>query len=260
MHRRTLTNTLTGILLALVSLFPGCVMGEDIRITNGKWPPFTFRAAAREQGLVRRAWYKSHRRGRSSTHFFVFPGEVPPPGCARVWRACNISASSSLNQQQNLIGKRYWRGSTQTLPRARTLPVRLEDDRRPQGLEGRQHGRLFVRRRVGQGGRGRQAEGRASDRRTSRTSANCCCAALTSSPWRSTWPTICCARSSRPEEAASIVQHPRLLMQTPICLALSRKSERSAALIARFNRGLQRLTESGAHARYIQELHAGNKR
>ncbi len=63
-----------------------------------------------------------------------------------------------------------------------------------------------------------------------------------------------------PEEAASIVQHPRLLMQTPICLALSRKSERSAALIARFNRGLQRLTESGAHARYIQELHAGNKR
>lgn len=41
MHRRTLTNTLTGILLALVSLFPGCVLGESVRITNGEWPPFT---------------------------------------------------------------------------------------------------------------------------------------------------------------------------------------------------------------------------
>ena len=30
MHRRTLTNTLTGILLALVSLFPGCALGEGV--------------------------------------------------------------------------------------------------------------------------------------------------------------------------------------------------------------------------------------
>ena len=60
-----------------------------------------------------------------------------------------------------------------------------------------------------------------------------------------------------PEEAAMIQQHPRLIMQTPICLALSRQSERSPDLLVRFNRGLQRLKASGAYDRYLQELRSG---
>lgn len=48
-----------------------------------------------------------------------------------------------------------------------------------------------------------------------------------------------------PEEAAMIAQHPRLIMQkhqsASRCLA---QSARSAELLTRFNRGLQRLTES----------------
>jgi polar amino acid transport system substrate-binding protein len=63
-----------------------------------------------------------------------------------------------------------------------------------------------------------------------------------------------------PAEAAMITQHPKLVMQTPICLTLSRQSARSPELLTRFNRGLQRLTESGAYERYIQELHAGARR
>ena len=62
------------------------------------------------------------------------------------------------------------------------------------------------------------------------------------------------------EEAAMITQHPKLVMQTPICLALSRQSARSPELLTRFNRGLQRLTESGAYERYLQELHTGVRR
>lgn len=62
-----------------------------------------------------------------------------------------------------------------------------------------------------------------------------------------------------PEEAAMIVQHPKLLMQTPICLALSRNTARAAELTARFNRGLQRLKESGAYDRYLGDLHVGAK-
>ena len=38
MQRRTLTNTLTGILLALAGLFPVYALGENVRITNGEWP------------------------------------------------------------------------------------------------------------------------------------------------------------------------------------------------------------------------------
>lgn len=60
-----------------------------------------------------------------------------------------------------------------------------------------------------------------------------------------------------PEEAAMVTQHPRLVMQTPICLALSRQSARSAELLTRFNRGLRRLTESGAYERHLKELHTG---
>ena len=60
-----------------------------------------------------------------------------------------------------------------------------------------------------------------------------------------------------PEEAAMIVQHPKIILQTPICLALSRQSARSAEWMTRFNRGLQRLMESGAYDRTIQELHTG---
>ena len=60
-----------------------------------------------------------------------------------------------------------------------------------------------------------------------------------------------------PEEAATIVQHPKLLMRTPICLAVSRNTARAADLTTRFNRGLQRLKDSGAYDRYLGELHVG---
>ncbi len=62
-----------------------------------------------------------------------------------------------------------------------------------------------------------------------------------------------------PEEAASIVRHPRLLTQAPICLALSRQSTRSAGLLPLFNRGLQRLKESGKYNQYIGQADRGGR-
>jgi polar amino acid transport system substrate-binding protein len=60
-----------------------------------------------------------------------------------------------------------------------------------------------------------------------------------------------------PEEAASITRHPKLLMQTPICLALSRESNRSETLLARFNRGLRLLKSSGRYSLYLEESRRG---
>lgn len=57
-----------------------------------------------------------------------------------------------------------------------------------------------------------------------------------------------------PQEAALIARHPLLLATTPISLALSRRLDKNPALLARFNRGLQRLKDSGAYDRYLAEL------
>ena len=61
-----------------------------------------------------------------------------------------------------------------------------------------------------------------------------------------------------PEEAASLTHHPKLLMQTPICLVLSRQSQESPARLDRFNRGLRRLKDSGRYDAYMRDLHPGN--
>ena len=48
-------------------------------------------------------------------------------------------------------------------------------------------------------------------------------------------------------------------MQTSICVAFSRQSEKSPALLARFNRGLQRLKDSGRYDEYRAEARQGNR-
>ena len=58
-----------------------------------------------------------------------------------------------------------------------------------------------------------------------------------------------------PQEADLLTYHPRFIMQTPICLGLSRQSEESPARLARFNRGLQRLRHSGRYEVYMGDLH-----
>jgi polar amino acid transport system substrate-binding protein len=55
------------------------------------------------------------------------------------------------------------------------------------------------------------------------------------------------------EEAALIVYHPRLVMQTPICVAFSRQALKSPVWVARFNRGLQRLRESRGYEQVLAE-------
>ena len=60
-------------------------------------------------------------------------------------------------------------------------------------------------------------------------------------------------------EAALITHHPLLIMQTSINLALSRQSTRSPELLAKFNRGLQRLMDSGKYDEYCSGLRAQNR-
>ena len=57
----------------------------------------------------------------------------------------------------------------------------------------------------------------------------------------------------KPLEAAQITRHPRLLARGPVCLALSRQLPGAAELLARFNRGLQRLRQRGAYAAIVAE-------
>ena len=57
-----------------------------------------------------------------------------------------------------------------------------------------------------------------------------------------------------PEEAELITRHPKLLAESPVCLALSRQLPKNADLMTRFNRGLQRLKDSGEYDTYIAEI------
>jgi polar amino acid transport system substrate-binding protein len=56
------------------------------------------------------------------------------------------------------------------------------------------------------------------------------------------------------EEAALITHHPRLVMQTPICVAFSRQSLKGQVWVARFNRGLQRLRDSRRYDQILAEV------
>ena len=61
-----------------------------------------------------------------------------------------------------------------------------------------------------------------------------------------------------PQEAAQIVRHPRRLDRAPSCLILPRRMQGAPELLARFNRGLQRLKESGAYATIVEEARQAN--
>ena len=61
-----------------------------------------------------------------------------------------------------------------------------------------------------------------------------------------------------PAQAATVVCSPKLLMQTPICLALTRRSDKSAALIERFNSGLKKLKADGRYEKYMKESRNGD--
>jgi hypothetical protein len=49
------------------------------------------------------------------------------------------------------------------------------------------------------------------------------------------------------QASSLITYHPKLLMRTSICLALSRQLEKSPGLLARFNEGLHQLKASGRY-------------
>ena len=57
-----------------------------------------------------------------------------------------------------------------------------------------------------------------------------------------------------PEEAALITSHPKLVVETSICLALPRQLEMSPSLLIRFNHGLQRLKDSGKYNVYLRDI------
>lgn len=61
-----------------------------------------------------------------------------------------------------------------------------------------------------------------------------------------------------PEEASLVSRHPRSLAQMSICLSLSRRLEQSPRLLERFNRGLQRLKDSGRYDAYLAEFRLGS--
>ncbi len=258
MHRRTLTNTLTGILLALVSLFPGCVLGESVRITNGEWPPFTSERLP-DNGPLSRIVSEAFALEGVTVEYGYFPWKRSYDYARSGKWDGSVGWAPTPKHQQDFLMSKPVLTVDKGLFHLKNLPFdwKTIDDLKGWKVgstAGYSYGDEWDK-AVGDG-RLKVEEVTVDEQNIRKLLLRRVdVVAMEVDVANHLLRTIL-----TPEEAASIVQHPRLLMQTPICLALSRKSERSAALIARFNRGLQRLTESGAHARYIQELHAGNKR
>jgi polar amino acid transport system substrate-binding protein len=257
MHRKALANRLIGIVLVLLGQFSAGAMAETIRITNGEWPPFTSEHLAHKGPL-----------SRIVTEAFALEGITVEYGYFPWKRAYDYART----------GK--WDGSVGWAP----TPKHLQDFHMSTPVITVDKGLFHLKNipfdwnsiddlkgwRVG--GTAGYAYGDEWDR------------AIREGKFKVDEVTTDEQNIRKlllrrvdvvamevdvanhllrtlltPEEAATITQHPKLVMQTPISLALSRQSARNPELLKRFNRGLQRLTENGAYERYVQELHTGAK-
>ncbi|MFT3848026.1 MAG: transporter substrate-binding domain-containing protein [Propionivibrio sp.] len=258
MHRHALTNSLTGILLAFLSLFPIGALAETVRITNGEWPPFTSERLP-DKGPLSRIVAEAFALEGVSVEYDYFP-----------WKRAYDYART---------GK--WDGSIGWAPTAKhradfhlSKPVLMVDKGLfhlkdvPfdwKGIDDLKRWKVGGTAGYSYGDEWDEAvkDGRLKVEEVTVDEQNIRklllrrvdVVAMEVDVANYLLRTIL-----TPDVAATITQHPKLLMQTPICLALTRQSERSTALLARFNQGLQRLKESGAYERYVRELHAGGKR
>lgn len=258
MYRSAMTNGLIGLLLALLSLCASVANAESVRITNGEWPPFTsdqlpykgplsriVAEAFALEGITVEYGYFPWKRAYEYAKTGKWDGSVgwaPTPKHLQDFHMSNpvIMVDKGLFHLKGIPFDWKSVGDLKGWKVGGTAGYSYGDEWDDAVREGRlkvdevtadeQNIRKLLLRRV-------DVIAMEVD------VANHLMRTLLS-----------------PEEAAMIAQHPRLIMQTPICLALSRQSARSAELLTRFNRGLQRLTESGAYERYIQELHAGARR
>lgn len=258
MHHRTMTNTLAGILLALLSLLPTDAPAETVRITNGEWPPFTSEQLP-NKGPLSRIVAEAFALEGVTVEYGYFPWKRAYD-YARTgkWDGSVGWAPTPKHRQDFLMSKPVLMVD-KGLFHLKNIPFdwkKIDDLKgwKIGGTAGYSYGDEWDR-AVREGRL--QVEEVTVDEQNIRKLLlrRIDVIAMEVDVAEHLMRTVLTA-----EEAATIAQHPKLLMQTPICLALSRKSERSAALLARFNRGLQRLTESGAYDRYIQELHASKKR
>jgi polar amino acid transport system substrate-binding protein len=257
MHRKALANRLIGIILVLLGLFSAGAMAETIRITNGEWPPFTSERLAHKGPL-----------SRIVTEAFALEGITVEYGHFPWKRAYDYAKT----------GK--WDGSVGWAPTPKHLhdfhmstPVitvdkglfhlknipfdwkSIDDLRgwRVGGTAGYAYGDEWDR--AVREGKFKVDEVTTDEQNIRKLLLRRVdVVAMEVDVANHLIRTLL-----TPEEAATIMQHPKLVMQTPICLALSRQSARSPELLKRFNRGLQRLTENGAYERHIQELHTGAK-
>jgi polar amino acid transport system substrate-binding protein len=258
MDRRALCNGLVGLLLGLVSLSSNTVIAETIRITNGEWPPFTSENLP-DKGPLSRIVTEAFALEGITVEYGYFPwkraydyaksgkwdgsvGWAPTPKHIQDFHMSTpvITVDKALFHLKNIPfdwttidDLKGWKvGGTAGYSYGDDWDKAVKDGRLKveEVTTDEQNLRKLLLRRV-------DIVAMEVD------VANYLIRAHLS-----------------PEEAAMITQHPRLVMQTPICLALSRQSARSADLLTRFNRGLRRLTESGAYERSLQELHTGTAR
>ena len=258
MYRRALTQGLIGILLGLLSLFPAATLAQTVRITNGEWAPFTSDQLP-NKGPLSRIIAEAFALEGITVEYGYFP-----------WKRAYDYAKT---------GK--WDGSISWAPTPKHLrdfymskPVLMVDKglfhlknipfdwQRIDDLRGWKVGGTAG---YSYGDEWDQAvrEGKLKVDEVTTDEQNIRKLLLRRVDVIAMEVDVArhlMRKLLSQEEAAMITQHPKLVMQTPICLALSRQSARSPELLTRFNRGLQRLTESGAYERYIQELHAGVRR
>lgn len=258
MYRKALTGRLIAILLLLSSLFPAISMAETVRVTNGEWPPFTSEKLP-HGGPLSRIIAEAFALEGLQVEYGYFPWKRAYEYARTARWDASVGWAPTPKHQQDFLMSAPVITVNKGLFHLKSVPfdwTRIDDLKnwRIGAAAGYSYGNEWDT--AVRDGRLKIEEVTVDEQNIRKLLlhrvdviamevdvANHLIRTLLS-----------------PEEAAMIKQHPRLVMQTPICLALSRRSERSPELLTRFNQGLRRLKESGAYDRYLQELQTHPRR
>lgn len=246
-----------GILSMLLALGGTAVAGESVRITNGEWPPFTSRQLA-NGGLLSRIVAEAFALEGVTVEYGYFPWkrsyELAKSG--RWDGSVGWAPSSEHRRDFEMSEPVIFVGKGLYHLKDTTFDWKVIDDLnrwRVGGTAGYSYGDEWDR--AVKAGRLRIDEVTADEQSLRKLLLRRIdVIAMEVEVAEYLIQTIL-----TPEEAAAIVRHPRLLTQAPICLALSRQSARAPGLLLRFNRGLQRLKDSGKYEQYVGQVGRGDR-
>ncbi len=246
-----------GSMISIVSTATLQVSAETVRLTNGEWPPFTSEKALQYHGIISRIVTEAFASEGITVEYGFYP-----------WKRSLMYAKDGdwdgsigwAQGREDLLPDFYFSSPTNSIPKAlfslKEKPViwNLTED-----LKGKQigvtasyfYGEPFERAR--QSGIFSVQEVTADEQNLKKLLGGRFDAfAMEIDTALYLMQTILSS-----EDAAKIMYHPKILVETFQCVIFPKKLGRSAHLVEAFNRGLQRLKDSGKYDRYITESRQG---